>query len=66
MFWRRFARVADNWSEINEHGVFTVWAIGYVENDKEIPKKALIFKNGEFVRIAPYGSKDDLRKQYLF
>lgn len=52
------------WAEMRRDGLFVIWPFGYVERDKEIPKLALIFKNGKVYKIIPYESKEAL-KQYL-
>lgn len=49
---------------VTPDGLFTVWPFGYMEGDKEIPKVALIFKNGKVLNIMPYSSKEELEKSF--
>jgi hypothetical protein len=44
-------------------GIYDVWPFGYVENEKEVPKVALIFKNGVVHRVVPYSSKQQIANQ---
>jgi hypothetical protein len=45
-------------------GIFTVWPFGYMEGEKEIPKVALIFKNGKVLKIMPYTSREEVKKNF--
>jgi hypothetical protein len=44
--------------------VFTVWAFGYVEAGKEVPRLALIFRNAEVFHVVPYGTRQELEKRF--
>jgi hypothetical protein len=43
-------------------GIYVVWPFGYVEADKEVPKLALIYKNGVVHDLIPYTSKSSIAK----
>jgi hypothetical protein len=43
-------------SKMTSRGVYIVWPFGYVEHGQEVPKSALIFKNGVVARVVPYQS----------
>ncbi len=44
------------------NGVYSVWPFGYVEDGKEVPKMALIFKNGLLKEVAPYTSRSQIEE----
>ena len=44
-------------------GIYAVWPFGYVESGKEVPKMAIIFKNGLLERVVPYSSKQAIMEQ---
>jgi len=50
-------------SKTTSHGIYYVWPFGYVENGKEVPKTALIFKNGVLQSVVPYSSKQEISEQ---
>ena len=52
------------WHKVDPAGVFMVWGFGYVEGKKEIPKLALIFKNGEVLKVVPYAPREELEKHF--
>ncbi|HET6465341.1 MAG TPA: hypothetical protein VFH55_07010, partial [Nitrospiria bacterium] len=45
-------------------GLLTVWPFGYMEGETEIPKVALIFKNGKVLKVMPYTSKEEVEKNF--
>jgi hypothetical protein len=38
-------------------GIYIVWPFGYVEDGKEVPKMAVIIRNGQLQKVVPYSSK---------
>lgn len=50
-------------SNTTPDGIYVVWPFGYVESGKEIPKMAIIFKNGQLQKVVPYSSKQALMDQ---
>jgi hypothetical protein len=47
-------------SKMTSRGVYTVWPFGYVEHGQEVPKSALIFKNGVVAGVVPYQSRQQV------
>lgn len=47
-------------SKMTPKAFYSVWPFGYVEEDKEVPKLALLFKNGALLEAVPYTSRADL------
>jgi hypothetical protein len=47
-------------SKTTAQGIYAVWPFGYVENGREVPKLALIFKNGRVQKVVPYSSKQQI------
>ncbi len=52
------------WSTMTPQGVFMVWGFGYLDDGKEIPKLALIFKNGKLLKVVDYTSREDIEKEF--
>ena len=50
-------------SNTTSDGIYIVWPFGYVEGGKEVPKTAIIFKNGLIQKVVPYSSKQALMEQ---
>ena len=48
------------WQLATEHDVYEVWPFGYVEDDKEVLKLSVIFRNGKLQKIMPYETQDSL------
>jgi hypothetical protein len=44
-------------------GIYIVWPFGYVEDGKEVPKMAVIFRNGQLQKVVPYSSKQAIMDQ---
>ncbi len=40
--------------------IYSIWPFGYVAEDREIPKMALIFKNGVLEKTIPYSSRAEM------
>jgi len=60
-----FLNISDEykeWHKVAPAGVFSVWGFGYVEGKQEIPNLALIFKNGEVLKVVPYAPREELLK----
>jgi hypothetical protein len=51
----RFAKMTSN-------GIYNIMPFGYVENGQEIPKTALIFKNGILHEIVPYSTRKQIEE----
>jgi len=52
------------WSRLTPEGLFAVWPFGYLEGEREVPKLAVLFKNGALFKVVPYGSREELEKQF--
>jgi len=50
-------------SKTTSEGIYVVWPFGYVEGEKEVPKTAIIFKNGLIQKVVPYSSKQAIMEQ---
>jgi hypothetical protein len=50
-------------SNTTPDGIYVVWPFGYVESGKEVPKMAIIFKNGLLQKVVPYSSKQAIMDQ---
>jgi hypothetical protein len=44
----------------SQTGISSVWPFGYVENGHEVPKLAMIFRNGVVEKVVPYSSKEEI------
>jgi hypothetical protein len=52
------------WVRLRPDGLFTVWPFGYLDGEREIPKVDVLFKNGSLFKVVPYGTREELEKQF--
>jgi hypothetical protein len=52
------------WVRFRPDGFFAVWPFGYLDGDREIPKVAVLFKNGSLFKVVPYGTREELEQQF--
>jgi hypothetical protein len=52
------------WTQLQPNGLFAVWPFGYLDGKREIPKVAVLFKNGSLFKIVPYGTREELEQQF--
>jgi hypothetical protein len=52
------------WARWRADGLFDVWPFGYLEGRREVPKLAVLFKNGSVVKVVPYSARAELEKQF--
>jgi len=52
------------WVRLRPDGLFAVWPFGYLDGEREIPKVAVLFKNGSLFKVVPYDSREELEKQF--
>jgi hypothetical protein len=50
------------WSKSTADAVYQVWPFGFVEDEREVFKLAVIFRNGELLRVVPYAPKEELEQ----
>ncbi|HTP41744.1 MAG TPA: hypothetical protein VML36_04935 [Nitrospiria bacterium] len=52
------------WSRWRADGLFAVWPFGYLDGGREVPKLAVLFRNGLVLKVVPYGSRAELERQF--
>jgi hypothetical protein len=52
------------WSKLTPKGYFSVFRFGYIQNDKEVPRLALIFKNHRVHKLVPHGTQEELERYF--
>lgn len=53
------------WSRLTPEGLFAVWPFGYLEGEREVPKLAVLLKNGMLFKVVPYGSREELERRFV-
>jgi len=53
------------WSRMTRDGLFVVWPFGYLDGEREVPKLALVFRNGTVFKVVPYGTREELEKHFV-
>jgi hypothetical protein len=54
----------NRWSRFTSQGLFAIWPFGYLDGNREVPRLAVLFKNGTLFKVVPYGSREELEKQF--
>lgn len=62
--WRADGYLGQAWQKLTPNGYFDVLRFGYVENGREIPKLALIFKNGRVHKVVPHGTQEEVGRHF--
>jgi len=52
------------WVKLTPNGFFVVMRFGYIEDNKEVPKLALIFKNNKVHKLVPHASREELQRYF--
>jgi hypothetical protein len=47
-------------AKMSSQAIYHVWPFGYVENGKEVPLQALVFRNGLVDKVIPYESREQV------
>jgi hypothetical protein len=53
-----------SWTKLMPNGFFAVMRFGYIEDNKEVPKLALIFKNNKVHKLVPHASREALQRYF--
>lgn len=53
-----------SWSKLMPNGYFLVMSFGYIEDNKEVPKLALIFKNNKVHKLAAHASREEMQRYF--
>ena len=53
-----------SWSKLIPNGYFLVMSFGYIEDNKEVPKLALIFKNSKVHKLVAHASREELQRYF--
>ena len=53
-----------SWGKLIPSGYFHVMSFGYIEDNKEVPKLALIFKNNKVHKLVAHASREELQRYF--
>jgi len=53
-----------SWDKLTPNGYFIVMRFGYIDENKEEPKLALIFRNNKVDALVAYASWEDLQRYF--
>ena len=60
--WLADGDLGNSWAKLTPGGYFLVYRFGYLQDNGEVPKLALIFKNGRVHKVVPHGTQEELER----
>jgi hypothetical protein len=52
------------WTRLTPGGHFSVLRFGYLQDNQEVPRLALIFRNGRVHKVVPHGTQEELQRHF--
>lgn len=62
--WLADGYLGQAWEKLTPGGNFHVLRFGYLQDNNEVPKLALIFKNGRVHKLVPHGTQEELERYF--